>query len=51
MIQIRNLNYDPDEFFAVMPPDKDFLGAKKFLRELKKFSAIGNFSHYKGTGN
>ncbi len=49
MIQIRNLNYDPDEFFAVMPPAKNFLGTKKFLRELQKiFSAltIGNFSHY-----
>lgn len=49
MIQVRNLNYDPDEFFAVMPPDKNFLGTKKFLRELKKISptlTIGNFSHY-----
>lgn len=49
MIQIRNLNYDPDEFFAVMPDDRNFLGTKNFLRELKKiFPAltIGNFSHY-----
>ena len=49
MIQVRNLNYDPDEFFSVMPNDKNFLGTKKFLRELKKiFPAltIGNFSHY-----
>ena len=49
MIQIRNLNYDPDEFFSVMPPDEKFLGTKKFLHELKKnFPAltIGNFSHY-----
>ena len=46
MIQIRNLNYDPDEFFKIMPPDKNFLGTKEFLRGLKKFSAIGNFSHY-----
>ena len=49
MIQVRNLNYDPDEFFKVMPPDKNFLGTKKFLRELhKNFPAltIGNFSHY-----
>ncbi|MBQ6298343.1 MAG: radical SAM protein [Selenomonadaceae bacterium] len=49
MIQIRNLNYDPDEFFTVMPPDKNFLGTKKFLHELQKiFPAlmIGNFSHY-----
>ena len=49
MIQIRNLNYDPDEFFSVMPPDEKFLGTKKFLHELKKnFPAltIGHFSHY-----
>ena len=49
MIQIRNLNYDPDEFFAVMPPDENFLGTKDFLHELQKiFPAltIGNFSHY-----
>jgi len=49
MIQIRNLNYDPDEFFAAMPPDKNFLGTKNFLRELQKTFPtlkIGNFSHY-----
>ena len=49
MIQVRNLNYDPDEFFSVMGHDENFLGTKKFLRELKKnFPAltIGNFSHY-----
>ena len=49
MIQIRNLNYDPDEFFAVMPPDNNFLGTKRFLHKLQKiFPAltIGNFSHY-----
>ena len=51
MIQVRNLNYDPDEFFSVMPPDKNFLGTKKFLRELQKNFpdlTIGNFSHYLG---
>lgn len=49
MIQIRNLNYDPDEFFTVMPPDENFIGTKNFLRELQKnFPALttGNFSHY-----
>lgn len=49
MIQIRNLNYDPDEFFSVMPLAKNFIGTKNFLRELQKiFPAltIGNFSHY-----
>ena len=47
MIQVRNLNYDPDEFFNVMPPDDDFIGTKNFLRELKAFPLeIGNFSHF-----
>lgn len=49
MIQVRNLNFDPDEFFSVMPHDENFLGTKKFLRALKKFFpslTIGNFSHY-----
>ena len=49
MIQVRNLNYDPDEFFKTMPHDDNFLGTKKFLRELKKnFPQLqfGNFSHY-----
>ncbi|MBR2773387.1 MAG: radical SAM protein [Selenomonadaceae bacterium] len=49
MIQVRNLNYDPDEFFAVMPPDDNFLGTKRFLREIQKIFpelTIGNFSHY-----
>jgi len=49
MIQIRNLNYDPDEFFAAMPPDNDFLGTKNFLREFQKdfpTLTLGNFSHY-----
>lgn len=49
MIQMRNLNFDPDAFFAVMPKDDNFLGTKKFLRELKKTFPnliVGNFSHY-----
>ncbi|MCR5833859.1 MAG: radical SAM protein [Selenomonadaceae bacterium] len=50
MIQVRNLNYDPDAFFAAMNMTSDnFTGTKKFLRELQKdFPAltIGNFSHY-----
>ena len=49
MIQVRNLNYDPDEFFKIMMSDKDFLGTKKFLHELQKDFpdlTIGNFSHY-----
>lgn len=49
MIQVRNLNYDPDEFFNVMGHDENFSGTKKFLRELQKnFPAltVGNFSRY-----
>ena len=49
MIEVRNLNYDPDAFFAAMLHDEKFFGTRKFLRELKKnFPSlmIGNFSHY-----
>lgn len=49
MIQVRNLNYDPDEFFKIMPRDENFLGTKEFLQKLKKNFpkvSIGNFSHY-----
>ena len=49
MIQVRNLNYDPDAFFAAMEPDENFHGTKKFLRELKSTFpklTVGNFSHY-----
>ena len=49
MIQIRNLNYDPEEFFKIMPHDDNFLGTKEFLREINKNFpnlTIGNFSHY-----
>ena len=49
MIQVRNLNYDPDAFFAAMPQGENFLGTRNFLDELQKnFPAltIGNFSHY-----
>ena len=50
MIQVRNLNYDPDEFFAVMPKSHEkIFGTKKFLSELNKKNPalkIGNFSHF-----
>ena len=52
MIQIRNLNYDPDAFFAAMTADENFMGTRKFLRELQKnfpSLTIGNFSHFVGT--
>ncbi len=49
MIQVRNLNFDPDEFFKIMPRDENFLGTKEFLQKLKKNFpkvSIGSFSHY-----
>ncbi len=49
MIQLRNLNFDPDAFFAAMERDDNFSGTKKFLNALKEnFPAltVGNFSHY-----
>ena len=49
MIQVRNLNFDPDEFFKIMPRDENFLVTKEFLQKLKKNFpkvSIGNFSHY-----
>ena len=50
MIQMRNLNIDPDYFLGTMPQsDNPALGTKKFLSALKnKFPQlnIGSFSHY-----
>ncbi|MBR1806748.1 MAG: radical SAM protein [Selenomonadaceae bacterium] len=49
MIQVRNLNYDPDAFFAAMERDDNFSGTKKFLLALKSTFpklTVGNFSHY-----
>ena len=51
MIQIRNLNYDPDAFFAAMGTDENFCGTKKFLRDLQKNFpriTVGNFRHFIG---
>ena len=50
MIQVRNLNIDPDIFLNTMPKKcGKILGTKKFLQTLKsKFNSlqIGSFSHY-----
>ena len=50
MIQVRNLNIDPDIFLDTMPQQSGkMLGTKKFLQTLKnKFDKlqIGSFSHY-----
>ena len=51
MIQLRNLNIDPDYFFGIMPRSSEkFVGTKQFMSTLKnKFPQlkIGSFSHYK----
>lgn len=50
MIQVRNLNIDPDAFLAIMPPRQGrILGTKHFLKILhEEFPQliIGSFSHY-----
>jgi len=50
MIQVRNLNIDPDAFLAIMPPAKGkAIGTLEFLQQLKKDfpkMVIGSFSHY-----
>lgn len=50
MIQVRNLNIDPDAFLAIMPPAKGkAIGTIEFLQQLKKDFpkiVIGSFSHY-----
>ncbi|MBR4696078.1 MAG: radical SAM protein [Selenomonadaceae bacterium] len=50
MIQMRNLNIDPDAFLAVMPEAKGrALGTRRFLQILhEEFPGmvIGSFSHY-----
>lgn len=50
MVQIRNLNIDPDAFLAIMPPaQQPALGTKVFLQQLHEAAPqmlIGSFSHY-----
>ncbi|MBQ7479062.1 MAG: radical SAM protein, partial [Selenomonadaceae bacterium] len=50
MVQVRNLNIDPDAFLAVMPEAAgQCRGTRHFLKELHgKFPrmVIGSFSHY-----
>lgn len=50
MIQVRNLNIDPDAFLEIMPePQGEILGTKTFLTKLhQEFPdmVIGSFSHY-----
>ena len=50
MIQVRNLNIDPDAFLDIMPKQKGKMaGTRSFLEALhKEFPelVIGSFSHY-----
>lgn len=50
MVQIRNLNIDPDAFLAIMPAQTTpFVGTKAFLAALHEAAPkmiIGSFSHY-----
>ena len=50
MVQVRNLNVDPDAFLEIMPEAQgEAVGAREFLERLKKefpTLVIGSFSHY-----
>lgn len=50
MIQMRNLNVDPDAFLNIMPErEGNMLGAKMFMESLQREfpkMKIGSFSHY-----
>ena len=50
MIQVRNLNIDPDAFMDIMPQAKgSSVGTRRFLQELQESYpklVIGSFSHY-----
>lgn len=51
MIQVRNLNLDPDMFWDIVPPSRrKTLGTRRFLRLLEDARPrldIGSFSHYR----
>ncbi|MFC2336711.1 MAG: radical SAM protein [Negativicutes bacterium] len=51
MIQVRNLNLDPDMFWDIVPPSRrKALGTRRFLRLLEDARPrldIGSFSHYR----
>ena len=50
MIQVRNLNIDPDAFMDIMPEGGGkAVGTRRFLQELQESCpelVIGSFSHY-----
>lgn len=50
MIQLRNLNIDPDAFLEIMPnPQGKMYGTRFFIEEIKRYFpqlVIGSFSHY-----
>ena len=51
MIQVRNLNLDPDMFWDIVPPSRrKTLGTRRFLRLLEDARPrldVGSFSHYR----
>ena len=52
MIQVRNLNLDPDVFWDIVPhTEEKALGTRQFFRilqEARPHLVIGSFSHYQG---
>lgn len=46
LIQIRNLNIDPDWLFNVIPVEEEGLGIEHLIEVLGKYAPVGNFSHY-----
>lgn len=50
MVQLRNLNLDPDDFLAIMPErQSESIGVKNFIVQLQQAFpniVIGSFSHY-----
>ena len=46
LVQLRNLNIDPEWFLSVMPQGKESLGVKKLLTELAANVDLGSASKY-----
>lgn len=46
LVQIRNLNIDPDWLFAKIPLKEKGLGILHFIDAISKYTKVGNFSHY-----
>ncbi|MFY9450913.1 MAG: radical SAM protein, partial [Bacillota bacterium] len=46
LVQIRNLNIDPDWLFAKIPLKEKGPGILHFIDAISKYTKVGNFSHY-----